>query len=156
MILRSRSRRWAESLRLRVASWSRARGRAGRWCGGLPRARRATGARSCPCPCGGTSARTCPPPPPAGSAPPPSPDTAVVSSGDPSRSSQHRSNETTRRLTPRAFFLNLFMAENCCSLARTASPSDTFGAVSAFFSHGCSVFVSKPIDETNKMMFDFQ
>uniref|UniRef100_A0A0A9BNN5 Uncharacterized protein n=1 Tax=Arundo donax TaxID=35708 RepID=A0A0A9BNN5_ARUDO len=43
-----------------------------------------------------------------------------------------------RATTPSAFFLNLFIAENCCSLARTASPSDTFGAVSAFFSHGCS------------------
>ncbi|CAM0911788.1 unnamed protein product [Alopecurus aequalis] len=41
-----------------------------------------------------------------------------------------------RATTPSAFFFNLFIAENWWSRARTASPSDTFGAVSAFFSHG--------------------
>ncbi|VAI86820.1 unnamed protein product [Triticum turgidum subsp. durum] len=48
-----------------------------------------------------------------------------------------------RATTPSAFFLNLFIAENCCSRDRTASPSDTFGAVSAFFSHGTCAAVSR-------------
>jgi len=42
------------------------------------------------------------------------------------------------QLTPSAFFLNLFMDENCFNLDRTTSPSDTFEALSAFLSQGCS------------------
>lgn len=56
-----------------------------------------------------------------------------------------------RATTPSAFFLNLFMAENCCSRARTASPSDTFGAVSAFFSHGCSAMITILDDQHRRL-----
>lgn len=38
-----------------------------------------------------------------------------------------------------AFFLNLFMTENCFSLALTISPNGTFEAFLAFCNHECSV-----------------
>ena len=47
-------------------------------------------------------------------------------------------NELKKMLTLRAFFLNLFITENCLSLALTISPSGTFGAFFAFCSQGCS------------------
>ena len=38
-----------------------------------------------------------------------------------------------------AFFFNLFIAANCCSLARTASPREMSGIFLESCNHGCSV-----------------
>lgn len=43
-------------------------------------------------------------------------------------------------LTLRAFFLNLFMIENCWSLVLTVSPSEVLGAMLVLWSQGCSFF----------------
>lgn len=48
-------------------------------------------------------------------------------------------NDQLQILTRRAFFLNLFITENCLSLGLTISPNGTFGAFFAFCNHGCSV-----------------
>lgn len=50
-------------------------------------------------------------------------------------------------LTRSAFFLSLFIPENCCSLARTVAPRLTLGALLAFCSHVCSA--------TSDIQFEF-
>ena len=46
------------------------------------------------------------------------------------------------KLTRRAFFLNLFMTENCLSLVLTMSPNGTFEAFGAYFVKGIVVQLS--------------
>jgi hypothetical protein len=71
------------------------------------------------------------------------PSLSVSMSANMSRITSTSSTDRCSAITRMAFFLNLFMAENCCSRARTTSPSGTLGAFRAFCSHGCSAAPTK-------------
>lgn len=96
--------------------------------------------RCCLCPSCGTSEYIYPSPPPVNSWQRPSSANASQWRSTPHLKKIRIVAAGSLQLTPSAFFLNLFMAENCISLDRTISPSETFGALSAFLSQGCSVF----------------